>query len=372
VAYSAALRRGIGQVRGALQAVGLVRQDERFRRHGVHSPSADAPLVLVACSGGRDSMALAAVAHIVCSSLGLRCGAAIVDHGIDAHSGDVTARTIARCRELGLSPVMSRRIDIGDVAGRGVEAAAREARYDALVGMAGAADSSADAPGGSAAAILLAHTRDDQAETVLIGLSRSGGLDAVVGMPERFERQGVRFLRPWLGLTRAETTSICRELRLCWWDDPTNGDAIPSSQPLGATYPLRSRIRHDLMPALARVFGHDPAPLLSSGARSARLDADYLHAQAADLAARSLVVDDRVAHLDAARLASSHPALRRRVIVAALRSLDVPVATKHVEAIDRLIADWHGQGDVHLPSDCSASRQGQVIEVCKDRPHANR
>ena len=368
--YSTALRKGIGQLRLALQIAGLGRQDERFRKHGVHEPAADAPLVLVACSGGRDSMALAAIAHIVCSSLGLRCGAAIVDHGIDAHSADVTVRTVAQCQDLGLSPVLSRHVDIGDVAGRGVEAAAREARYAALVGMAGAC--SAMQSQSKPATILLAHTRDDQAETVLIGLARSSGLDAIVGMPERFEYQGVQFLRPWLDITRAETTSICRELNLCWWDDPTNGDSVPSSTPLDSAYPLRSRIRHDLMPALAGVFGHDPVPSLAAGALSARIDADYLESQAADLAARSLATSGQGARLDAVQLESSHPALRRRVIVTALRAIGVPVTARHVEAIDRLITDWHGQGAVHLPSDYSASRKGQVIEVCKDRAHANR
>ena len=368
--YSAALRKGTGQLRMALRTVGLERQSELFREHGVHEPTPEAPLVLVACSGGRDSIALAAVAHIVCSSLGLRCGAAIVDHGINAHSAEVTAQTVAQCQSIGLSPVMSRRVSIGEVSGRGMEAAARETRYAALVDMAHAFDVPAQLLN-DPVTVLLAHTRDDQAETVLIGLSRSSGLDAIVGMPKRVEHHGVQFLRPWLDLSRAETTSICRELNLQWWDDPTNGDAISAAQPLDSSYPLRSRIRHDLMPALTRIVGHDPMPMLAAGAASARIDAEYLDSQAADLAANSLIVGDQSARLDVTQLESSHPALRRRVIVIALQAIDVPVAAKHVEAIDRMITDWHGQGAVHLPSDYSASRKGQVIEVCKDRAHAN-
>ena len=92
---------------------------------------------------------------------------------------------------------------------QGLEAAAREARYAAIV------EECSDA-----AAVLLAHTKNDQAETVLIGLLRSAGLDAIAGMEGSFSRDGVTFLRPWLDVTREETTGICEDLGLEWWDDP--------------------------------------------------------------------------------------------------------------------------------------------------------
>ncbi|KAB8289595.1 tRNA lysidine(34) synthetase TilS [Bifidobacterium avesanii] len=394
MAYSTALRKAIGDLRACLGRHGLERQSARFAEHGEHEPAADAPLVLAACSGGRDSMALAAVARTVCGMLGLRCGAAIVDHGMQPGSAAVAAETADRCRALGLRPVDVRRVHVPLGRGDGAEAAARDARYAALCELAAER---------GAALVLLAHTRDDQAETVLIGLARSGGLDAIVGMPETTVRMtgtdggavefgtgkfgavefgsgtpgtAVRFARPWLDVTRAQTTAICRELGLDWWDDPTNGDAVPAGQSLDGSYPLRSRIRHDLVPAMARCWGADPSARLAAGAASARLDADYLDGRAAELAERALTVvreeERSVARLDAAALAAEHPALRRRVIVRALRALAIPVAATHVEAVDRLVTDWHGQRPLALPSQCSASRKGHVIEVCEDRRHANR
>lgn len=372
--YSASLRTAIGAVRAALESNGLRRQSARFAEHGIHEPAPDAPLVLVACSGGRDSMALAAVAHTVCGMLGLRCGAAIVDHGLQDGSADVARAAAERCRALGLDPVTVRRVNVDGTCREGLEAAARDARYDALVGIA------ADC---GACAVLLAHTLDDQAETVLIGLARSGGLDAITGMPAVTVRHaagsqttGLRFVRPWLNVTRAQTTAVCRELNLRWWDDPTNGDGADADVELDGSYPLRSRIRHDLLPAMARCYGRNPAASLAAGAASARIDADYLDRAAECLAARAVTADDgrdpTSVRLDADLLAGEHPALRRRVIVRALRMAGVPVAAVHVEAIDRLIVDWHGQRPLALPSQCTAIRKGHVIEVCKDRRHANR
>ena len=210
--YSSRLCKGIGELRAALESAGLGLQDARFARHGEHAPDVDAPLIMVSCSGGRDSMALAAVAAKTCASLGLRCGAIIIDHQLQQGSAGVARATADRCVALGLDPVRVRAIDVPDSRGIGVEAAAREARYHAIV------DACSDA-----SAVLLAHTKNDQAETVIIGLLRSAGLDAVCGMNGSFIRDGVRFLRPWLNVTREETTGICEDLRLAWWTIPQMG-----------------------------------------------------------------------------------------------------------------------------------------------------
>ncbi|NMN00093.1 tRNA(Ile)-lysidine synthetase [Bifidobacterium sp. DSM 109958] len=376
MAYSASLRKAIGDLRLCLAAQGLARQSARFAEHGRHEPDPGAPLVLVACSGGRDSMALAAVSRIVCGMLGLRCGAVTIDHGIAADSAAVAADVVARCRGLGLDPVVSRAVAVDRASATGLEAAARQARYGALVDCAREL---------GAAVVLLAHTRDDQAETVLIGLARSGGLNAIVGMPSAFRRGGVRFARPWLDVTRARTGAMCGELGLRWWDDPTNGDAADPDAPLDASYPLRSRIRHDLIPAMTRCYGHDPTAALAAGAASAALDADCLETAAARIAADVLSGDTlcgdekdgsndtgRRVLIDAARLADEHPALRRRVIVEALRRAGASMSSTHVEAIDRLTVDWHGQKPLSLPSGCTVIRKGHVIEVCKDSGHAYR
>ena len=91
--YSSRLRKGIGELRAALESAGLGLQDARFARHGEHAPDVDAPLIMVSCSGGRDSMALAAVAAKTCASLGLRCGAIIIDHQLQQGSAGVARAT---------------------------------------------------------------------------------------------------------------------------------------------------------------------------------------------------------------------------------------------------------------------------------------
>ena len=149
--------------------------------------------------------------------------------------------------------------------GEGLEAAARQARYDELC---------AAAHESGAIAVLLAHTMDDQAETVLIGLLRSRGVDALAGMPQVFTRSGATFARPLLTLTRAETTGICEDLGVEYWDDPTNGDAVDGELP--NDYPLRSRVRHDLLPAIERFAGFNVTRHFAESARLARMDKEYL------------------------------------------------------------------------------------------------
>ena len=391
MAYSSQIRAAVGAVRESLAGVGVGVQDRRFTQHGEHDPLPDAPLVLVACSGGRDSMALAAVARTVCASLGVRCGAVIIDHGLQSGSERVARETAERCERLGLAPVVLRAVQVRE-SGTGVEASARDARYRALAAAAREYDASA---------VLLAHTRDDQAETVLLGLLRSGGIDAIAGMPPTFDRDGVLFARPFLELGRADTTAICEQLRVAWWDDPTNGEAAEG--PLDARYPLRSRIRHDLMPALARFMGADVSAVLARGARSARHDKEYLDAEAehalADVACFAGMADavdgsdtagaaepagtdavraeerrERRAALlfDARKLGALHPAIRRRVIAHGLASVGVAGNQRQVEAIERLAVDWHGQGAVNLSGGYSANRQKHVIRVCQDGMHENR
>ncbi|WEV72014.1 tRNA lysidine(34) synthetase TilS [Bifidobacterium sp. ESL0790] len=374
MAYSARLRKAIGAVRASLAALSITSQGERFRRHGEHEPDADAPLVLVACSGGRDSMALAALSHIVCASLGVRCGAVVVDHQLQEGSAKAAADAAQRCHGLGLEPVEVRTVDI-DVQshGHGEEAAARDARYEAIIEVARET---------GASVVFLAHTQDDQAETVLIGLAKSSGIDAIAGMPPTFTRDGVRFARPLLDVTREETTGICEDLGLDWWDDPTNGDAIPASDSLPANFPLRSKIRHTLVPYLNTFFSGDVASHLADATRLAQQDKDYLDS-AADAVYDEIVssvatprtgVDEAPAKLEIRvdALVREHPAIRRRVIGKALSSLGIPFTSRHVERIDELAIRWHGQGPVSLPSGYTANRQRHVIRVCENGTHADR
>ncbi|PJM79388.1 tRNA lysidine(34) synthetase TilS [Bifidobacterium scaligerum] len=380
--YTPRLRKAVGEVRAALEQTGLERQSTAFARHGSHEPAQDAPLVLVACSGGRDSTALAAVTRTVCGMLGLRAGAVIVDHDLQSGSAEVAQAAASRCRSLGLNPVVIRRVDVNE-RGEGLEAAAREARYHALT------DVARDM---QATAVLLAHTMDDQAETVAMGLLRSRGIDAIAGMPSSFRRDGVMFVRPLLHLSREETTGICEDLALDYWDDPTNGESLEGELP--RDYPLRSRVRHDLLPAVCRFAGADITRRLAQSAELARRDKDFLD-QCADRAlAESVVFADRAGTLkssdqpgqsdspaplnrvmltvDARKLAGEHPAIRQRVIAHALNRMGIETNAVQTMAIDRLIVDWHGQGPVHLSSGYSANRKKHVIRVCQDGAHANR
>lgn len=388
MAYSARLRKAVGAVRATLSAVELCDvQAPEFAQHGDHAVAADAPLVLVACSGGRDSMALAAVSHIVCTSMGVRCGAVIVDHGLQAGSEQVASEAADRCRALGLGPVIVRNTTV-QARGEGLEAAARQARYDELC---------AAARESGAIAVLLAHTMDDQAETVLIGLLRSRGVDALAGMPQVFTRSGVTFARPLLTLTRDETTGLCEDLGVEYWDDPTNGDAVDGELP--NDYPLRSRVRHDLLPAIERFAGFNVTRHFAESAQLARMDKEYLDQRSDEVMGEAVTAVDRPVSSAAVstdtpracaaddtndsghgiglmigvkRIAREPEAIRLRVIAHALSQAGVNASAAQIAAIDRLVVDWHGQGGVSLPRGYSANRKKHVIRVCQDGAHANR
>ena len=388
MAYSARLRKAVGAVRATLSAVELCDvQAPEFAQHGDHAVAADAPLVLVACSGGRDSMALAAVSRIVCTSMGVRCGAVIVDHGLQAGSEQVASEAADRCHALGLGPVIVRNTTV-QARGEGLEAAARQARYNELC---------TAARESGAIAVLLAHTMDDQAETVLIGLLRSRGVDALAGMPQVFTRSGVTFARPLLTLTRDETTGLCEDLGVEYWDDPTNGDAVDGELP--DDYPLRSRVRHDLLPAIERFAGFNVTRHFAESAQLARMDKEYLDQRSDEVMGEAVTAVDRPASSAAVstdtpracaaddtndsghgiglmigvkRIAREPEAIRLRVIAHALSQAGVNASAAQIAAIDRLVVDWHGQGGVSLPRGYSANRKKHVIRVCQDGAHANR
>ncbi|NKX52246.1 tRNA lysidine(34) synthetase TilS, partial [Arthrobacter deserti] len=213
------------------------------------------PLLLVACSGGPDSLALAAVAAFFGrlrrdGTRAFRVGAVVVDHGLQEGSAAVAERTRGQLEGLGLAPVQVRRVQVQG-AGTGPEAAARAARYAAL-------GEAAAEPG--AAAVLLGPTLDDQAEQVLLGLGRGSGTRSLAGMPQR---RGI-FLRPFLALRRADTEALCRLEGLRPWHDPTNED--PAF--------MRSRVRSQVLPFLEEQLGPGVAQALWRSAQILRADAD--------------------------------------------------------------------------------------------------
>jgi tRNA(Ile)-lysidine synthase len=295
-------------------------------------------VVLVACSGGADSLALAAATSFVAPRLGLRAGLVTVDHGLQEGSAERAAEVADWGRGVGLAPVEVATVDVRRWSG-GPEAAARSARYAAL---------SAAAERCGASAVLLGHTRDDQAETVLLALARGAGPRGMAGMPYR---RGV-FLRPLLGVSGADTRKACAALGLSAWADPHNVDPAFA----------RSRVRGDLMPALVAALGPGVVDNLARTAEQLARDSALLDS----LAGAALASARTDEGLSVAILAALDPAIRGRVLHAWARELGAPggaLSHRHVVALDALATDWHGQGPTALPGGIAVARRGGVLSA---------
>jgi tRNA(Ile)-lysidine synthase len=281
-------------------------------------------VVLVAVSGGADSLALAHAAIAEAPRLGLQPAAVTVDHGLQPGSAERAAAVVAVCRDLGLQPAVVETVTVGTAGGP--EAAARQARYAAI-------DAVADRL--TAAAVLVGHTLDDQAETVLLGLARGSGARSLAGMPAR---RG-RLRRPLLAVRRETTTAACVALGLTPWTDPHNSDPAYT----------RSRLRRTALPALVDALGPGVPEALARTAELLRADADALDAWAVSV--------DQPTEVKV--LADLPPAVRARVLRRAAIAAGAPagaLTAEHVRSIDRLVTDWRGQGPVSLPAGLVAQR----------------
>jgi tRNA(Ile)-lysidine synthase len=294
--------------------------------------------VLVACSGGADSLALASATAFVAPRLGLRAGLVTVDHGLQEGSAERAKEVASWAVSAGLDPVEMRHVTVAGRSG-GPEAAAREARYEALADAAGKLD---------ARAILLGHTQDDQAETVLLALARGAGPRGLAGMPERRTIHGAVFLRPLLDVSREQTRATCAALGLQTWQDPHNTDPAYA----------RSRVRGGALPALVTALGPAVVANLARTARLLAADAEALDTLAA---AATQTASEPDGGLLVAALAGLLPALRTRVLHRWALDLGAPGAAlshRHVAALDALVVGWHGQGPVHLPGAITVARIG--------------
>lgn len=293
--------------------------------------SADRP-VLVACSGGADSLALAAAVAFEAPRAGVAAGAVTVDHGLQPGSAERAASTAELLARLGLAPVEVLRVEVG--ASGGPEAAARTARYSAL----GRAAAERDAR------IALGHTLDDQAETVLLGLGRGSGPRSIAGMVE--ERDAGTWWRPFLGIRRETTRAACAALELPVWDDPWNADPAYT----------RVRLRTEVLPLLEEVLGGGVAPALARTAALLRNDLDALDALASGSAAYE------AAELPVAEIADLPLALRTRVLRLWLRAGGVAdLQAGHLGAVDALVSRWRGQGRVDLPGGAGVVRTSGTL-----------
>jgi len=292
-------------------------------------------VVLVACSGGADSMALLAATVAEAREGATRVVGVTVDHGLQEGSAEHAARVVTRMAALGADETVTATVTV-DAAGLGTEAAARQARYAVLGQLADRFD---------AAAVLLGHTRDDQAETVLLGLTRGSGGRSLAGMRRTFGH----YRRPLLDVSRADTVTACQVLGIQVWDDPHNADPRFT----------RARVRTTVLPVLEEELGPGVAQTLARTADQLRVDMDHLD----DLAEAALaaMADPE----DAAALAALPTAVRRRVLRALMLRAGAPAGElfhQHVVAVDALLTDWHGQRWVDLPGRLRAARRdGRLV-----------
>ncbi|WP_203434293.1 tRNA lysidine(34) synthetase TilS [Jiangella asiatica] len=320
-------------------------------RRAVRAELADVPpdgAVLVACSGGADSLSLAAALAWVAERAGLRAGGVCVDHGLQTRSAERARTTAATLAALGLDPVETVHVDASN-GPRGPEGNARTARYGAL-------DAAAERH--QAAAVLLGHTRDDQAETVLLGLARGSGGRSLAGMP----RRSGRYRRPLLDLGR-ETVRAALPAGLTAWDDPHNADPAYA----------RARVRHRVLPVLEAELGPGVADALARTAELVRADADALDAQAAE--ALAAVIDTELPPLEGYQLPVDHLAklpravrwrvLRRAAVAAGSPATDLTAA--HVLAVDALVTEWRGQVGIDLPGGLRAVRHDGALHFSTRR-----
>lgn len=286
---------------------------------------------VVACSGGADSLALAWAARHVAGKRGTPVRAVVVDHGMQAGSEAVSTRVVEALAGFGLGAEVVR-VEVVD-AGAGPEASARAARHAALEAAVGEGDR-----------VLLGHTLDDQAETVLLGLARGSGLRSLAGMPAV---RGV-FERPLLGLGREVTVAACAELGLEAWSDPMNDDHAYA----------RVRVREVVLPTLERELGPGIRAALARTADQAR-EASGLVGGLVDRVDPDLVTD-------CAHLLGLAPGLRRRLLVDWLAEAGASdVAATHVDAVERLATHWRGQKGVDVPGGRVVRRDGRLGFVAR-------
>lgn len=301
-------------------------------RSAVRTALADVPSgdrVVVACSGGPDSLALLAATVVESRRAGWHVVGAVVDHGLQEGSAAQASAVVRQMAAMGADETLSARVSV-EGGGLGPEAAAREARYAVLGQVAEHVRSRV---------VLLGHTRDDQAETVLLGLARGSGGRSIAGMRRAFDV----YRRPLLDVSRADTVAACEAEGLEAWLDPHNADPAFT----------RVRVRSRVLPVLEDELGPGVTAALARTADLLREDMELLDelADAAPAGARALEVD---------ALAELPGALRRRVLHRAALTAGVPASdltSEHVRAVEALVTGWRGQRWIDLPGPRRAVRR---------------
>jgi len=248
---------------------------------------------------------------------------------LQSQSSVQAEKVVAALLKMGIEKTHVVKVDVEIT--DGLEASARRARYAAL-------DACAEKTG--AVFVFLGHTRDDQSESVLLGLTRGSGARSLSAMAAR----NGRYIRPLLSITREETLGACAEAQLDPWDDPHNADKTFT----------RVRVRHDVIPHLEKNLGPGISAALARTASLLRDDADAL-----DQLAEEEFVSHQPLSLDISRLEKLPKAIRTRVLRMAIYAAGAPsgsISADHIAPIEALITDWSGQGPSDLPGGVRVSR----------------
>lgn len=285
--------------------------------------------VIVACSGGADSLALSYALAIEAKKRVVQVIGVTVDHQLQPGSGEQAKKVVDQLSRMGISLCEVAKVEVRLT--DGMEASARRARYEAL-------DAAREKH--VAARVFLGHTRDDQAESVLLGLVRGSGTRSLSAMAV----QSGKYIRPLLGITRIQTLNACQEVGLVPWHDPHNDD--PQF--------LRSRLRREVLPFLEEKIGPGIGAALARSAGLLRDDADALDEWAMSEFEK---IDPR--SIDIPELTLLPRAVRSRVIRAAIYALGAPqgsISAEHISPIEALVTSWSGQGVVSLPGGVKVER----------------
>lgn len=285
--------------------------------------------VIVAVSGGADSLALAGTLLAESKDRFISCIGVTIDHQLQNGSATQAEKVVQQLQTIGFTDIISEKVNVDQ--SNGLESGARDARYEALNRIANE---------NKALQIYLGHTKDDQAETVLLGLARGSGARSLSGMAV----VNGKLIRPFLTVTRAMTEQGCKDLGLEVWSDPHNFNSEFS----------RVRIRTRVLPVMEEEIGPGITDALVRSASLLRDDADALDAMAA-AAAQSRDLSD----LDIEFLETLPKAIRTRLIRMAIYAQGAPMGSltaEHVSAVEALVTSWRGQGEVSLPGGVKVAR----------------
>lgn len=285
--------------------------------------------LLVAVSGGADSLALAYALLKEAHPLALNVIAVTIDHQLQERSNEQALRVQGQLISLGYESVVIKKVSV--LQSSGVEADARKARYEALDQILREQN---------AKEIYLGHTRDDQAETVLLGLARGSGTRSLSGMAPI----NGKYIRPLLAITREQTVAACKEINAQFWSDPHNENLEFS----------RVRVRNEVLPIMEKNLGPGISAALARSASLLRDDADALDQIASDHM-KGLDLHD----LDCGALLVMPKAIRTRIIKSAIYGSGAPsgsISADHIAGVEALITSWHGQGEISLPGGVKVRR----------------